>query len=866
MDSDEFGDDDLAAIPDNTLKELEEQAISSTQRPRSNHGPPAAPQRAKIQTFRTPGLTRTSTASKSAWRPPQPRQQPSQTNRRPNGFPTLPSSDYGFDDEDVIDLDEPSMVIQNTSGLPSRTSVAPEQRPRFASKAPLDPETEAAFAAADAELGAPARGQWSHQAGVSRSNANGISTDTDVSALLSRIASLEAETTRLQQSEAVARNAAQAKEGEIAIVRANHAKANKEYERRIAVMQKLHADEAAKAKAELEQGKKEREVLGTESAFLRHEVVQAREEERSKGRLMGAGRARTAGSGRDTPRKNRRATELGDGFEDNEVHMPALVSPSKSREKDRDKSREQTPKAGAKRKRLAQDSPVPVLSFAQPQPARAPEREISEAQVAVIKPTIREEDEKYSFIQRLLNHYPCEGHERSLEALMKHSLPSDSERTLSSIILDGLSIPTSTDEPLALKLAHIVLKLWDQCLKERLFLPIYLLLDLLRFALDVQPASIITKLISSAVPLFGHTIETVACPFTRASRYSNYATSAEYRDIVDNVIPHFDLDEVLDMLQIFCDAASLNEETLDQFWRLVEFTPMVVLLNKALPVSQITSALRMLKTSPLANTFGPIYAGGDEAGNEMDPGSVAEKQAKQERDTIERLTSLLFEMPEVPVDEPPYTEAEIAELRIEILEILKAVSATEHGGLLLAQHRTTIGRLVRFLDGQLCRLYNTRPSVGLAAPEFSKTTTDEEGDLRHHGETAKAHDLIAKTINLTTRLLYHLLRTHEPHIDLQQKLRAVKGGYHKFLSSMTRIAFSEQLVLEQGIDEAVVEAAHCILDNVLSPEEGEAIMKAVETPRGTKGSAKSLETTEKATSPEDDGGVDVQMDVEDGVG
>ena len=34
----------------------------------------------------------------------------------------------------------------------------------------------------------------------------------------------------------------------------------------------------------------------------------------------------------------------------------------------------------------------------------------------------------------------------------------------------------------------------------------------------------------------------------------------------------------------------------------------------------------------------------------------------------------------------------------------------------------------------------------------------------------------------------------------------------------------------------MVEAAHTVLDEVLSPEEGEAVVKAIETPMGSKGS------------------------------
>ena len=50
-----------------------------------------------------------------------------------------------------------------------------------------------------------------------------------------------------------------------------------------------------------------------------------------------------------------------------------------------------------------------------------------------------------------------------------------------------------------------------------------------------------------------------------------------------------------------------------------------------------------------------------------------------------------------------------------------------------------------------------------------------------------------------------------------------------------------------------MEAAHTVLDNVLSPEEGEAILKAVETPRGARGSGGGVrtgETTERDSSEE----------------
>ena len=817
MDDEDFGDDDLDAIPDNTLQHLEQQAFTSTQSRKNKAF--SAPQKQRIQTYGATGLSRSGyAASKNVWRPPQPQKPPQGPTRNapPASAPEPPSSDYGFDEEDIIDLDEPSMVIQPTSGLPTRSRAETPARSgarnsRYGSKAPLDPETEAAFAAADAELGNHTNRQWAQAPHLQPKTEDGV----DVSGLQARIAELEAEQARLRQLEQDARNSALAKQGEIAIVRANQEKATKEYERRIAVMQKLHADEAAKQKAELESGRKEREKMETDNRFLQHDLAQ--EAERAK-RLTGPGKARAAaaGKGNETPRKARR-TGLGDGFEDEEVR---LVSPSKSK----DKSREHTPKVGAKRKRPAQDSPVAPLSFTQPTREESGEQvQASTAPASAVK-----EDGRYAFMQRMLNHRPYEGHERTVEALTKHFFPSNSAKSLSSLLMDAITSPKADKaENLHLRLSHTMLHLWSRCLEEKHYAPMYLLLDMTRFAIRLQLSQTISQLVEHAVPLCVRTIELIGNRVARASLDPFFAASADFQTFQSSVATHIDVDEMLDFLRQLCDAASLSSSYTELFWQRMDFTSMLVMLNKAQPISQITAALQILTTSALPTTFGQICVSIEGA---------AEKQTKQERDTVDRLTSLLFEMPKVPKDEPAYTDEELTELRIEILEVLKTLCLTGHGCLLLAQHRSAIGRLVRFLDIQVNRLYSTRPSLGLPP-----SSSDQR----------PLHSLIVQTINTTIRIVYHVLRTPENTIDLLQKVSVVKGGYHKFLVSMTRIAFSDRLVFEEGLDEEVVEAAHQILDSVLSPEEGEAIVKAVETPGGTKGS-----TTERNTQETDEDGME----------
>ncbi|TKA77824.1 hypothetical protein B0A55_04598 [Friedmanniomyces simplex] len=825
-DEDFFSDDDLDDIPDNTLRELEQNALASTQQSKpagqasSRYGPKTGGYSARppVKSNNLP------------WRPPQPRpplapplvQAPPQA-APPASAPAPPSSDYGLDEEDVIDLDEPSMVIQPASGphVGGNTQLRPSApaAARYGSKAPLDSEAEAPFAAADAELGAQSPGQWAHAPHLQPRAGDGM----DLSALQARVAELEAEQARLRQGEQAARNAAAIKQGEIAIVRSNQEKAAKEYERRIAVMQKLHADEAARVKAELEANKKEREKMETDNRFLQHDLEQ--ESERVK-RLNGPGKARTTGPGKekDTPRKARR-TVLGDGFDDAEVRP---ISPSRSREK----TKESTPKHGAKRKRTANDSPVAALSFTQ-QPEAVRQVSSTEQPAASAeqpKVALRLVDKRYDFMQRLLNHSPYEGHERSIEALGNYKLPSNASRSLSSALLDELACPVASEEVeyLPLKLSRALLKLWTQCLDDKYYSPLYLLLDLLSFAMYLELASIKSQLIEEAVPLCVRTVDLIAAPTMRASTNPIFAATLN-RTVQDKLADELCADEVMDLLLLLCDAATLCPGRLEVFWKHVDLHFTLLMLNKAQPVSQINAMLRALATSALPTTFGPISEN-------------AEIQRAQEMGIFDRLTSLLFEMPELPPDEPSYTESEIAELRMHILKVLKALCQTDHGSLLLAQHRSAIGRLIRFLDGQINKLYTLPPSL-----TRSMMKSDNHNNVDSDPTTPPltppaptAHALIAQTINLTTRLFHHLLLRRSPNhhgddnddhsIDLTQKLTVIRGGHQKFLVCMSRLAFSEHLVLEYGIEEGVVEAAHEVLDSYLSPEEGEAVVRAVETP------------------------------------
>lgn len=63
---------------------------------------------------------------------------------------------------------------------------------------------------------------------------------------------------------------------------------------------------------------------------------------------------------------------------------------------------------------------------------------------------------------------------------------------------------------------------------------------------------------------------------------------------------------------------------------------------------------------------------------------------------------------------------------------------------------------------------------------------------------------------------------------MHAKLAVIPGGVHKHLVVLTRLAFSEGLVLEAGIEDDVVECAHRLLEESVTPEEGEALLRCFE--------------------------------------
>jgi hypothetical protein len=569
----------------------------------------------------------------------------------------------------------------------------------------------------------------------------------------------------------------------------------------VLALQQAHNEALTKHKAELDRLKREREQAQTDNMFLEHDLArEADKTKRVKKGIAAKPKGSAIASPAVTPKRQHKTLPFRDGFDDEDIVM---ASPSKKK----DRPTASTPKQAGKRKRTVTDqSPIPMLQLSEPRerghttPQERPLAPESRFDPALLERLRDKDDHRFTLLHRLLAHRCSNGKDRVLEALTEHTLPSNPQKKLSSMVYDALSsCPLSLNvHELALHICYIILSLWEQCLLEKYYPAIYLFLDALHFILACEPAKTAVELTERAVPLIIASVDLVAVPIARAAKLEEVYVAELYSPAQVKTSTEISVFDCLDLLHLMASSclSSSTPEAIFHFWQYIPADFTLVLLNRVQPLEYITLMLRVLSTSALPSSLGAIVASD----------SPPDQQGKRESDIIDRLTNLLSEAPEMipnpstdakDVEVPP-SATEVWDMRNQVLHLLSRFAIEEYGSMRLITHRNCIGRLIKYLDFSLSTLYT--------CPLFP------------------TQDKTVASINTTMRLIYHL-STSNPDTDIKSKLSVIQGGHHKYLVALTRLAFSEGLVLERGIEESVVDMAHAILDEGLSLEEGEGLLR-----------------------------------------
>ena len=550
-------------------------------------------------------------------------------------------------------------------------------------------------------------------------------------------------------------------------------------------MQRMHAEEAARQRADVETARVELQKIATEKDFLENDLAEGTKQIRNLQKAIKKGEkpteTKSGGKENTTATPKRHQARLGDGFNDEEIQP---LSPSKLVLR----NKPSTPKAGSKRKRktgegspaqqpLELELPAQVDSFDEPVQARRPPELTPATQLS--KPR----DHNFEFVQRFLNHGIQYGAERTIEALSRYKFPSKPDKAISTILLDKMSPmnirPNVQNLPSAI--AVEIVSIWSQCIQERYHEPVHLLLDLVKYILVTNALKTAPDLTNSLMSPLQETADIIIIP--RCQKKPPSPDCALISSI-----------ECLDVLHLMASQLSISRDESTRFWRTMRFDFIMMLLSFIHPLEEIKLTIRILCTSVLPSSFAMIVPPGDG------------KQDATEARVIDNLSRLLVESPRPSQGEPSLSPIELAQLRLSILELLDEMGANDYAALALCRHRLLLGRLVRLMNDSLAQAY----------------------------AYTSVHPYLISLVNSATRLLYYLTSNYAEHVNMQQKLSVIPGGEKKFLIVLTRLAFSEGGVLEGGIEDDVVELAHRMLEERVSPEEAEGLVEAMSSAPGTK--------------------------------
>ena len=181
------------------------------------------------------------------------------------------------------------------------------------------------------------------------------------------------------------------------------------------------------------------------------------------------------------------------------------------------------------------------------------------------------------------------------------------------------------------------------------------------------------------------------------SRYYKYRKDAQ--EIEDSDIPEpsdeIDVQECLQIIHLIATLCAKDAEDMARFWGgdVARFDFISMLLRATQELDDIIIMVKILMTSVR------------ETGFALERTRGWDKSTVQEH-LIDRITSMLIEVPRRPDSEEGYDVVEISELRQQLLCLLEEICTKQYCAAILANHNFAIGRLVRLMHDELNAVYN----------------------------------------------------------------------------------------------------------------------------------------------------------------
>lgn len=349
---------------------------------------------------------------------------------------------------------------------------------------------------------------------------------------------------------------------------------------------------------------------------------------------------------------------------------------------------------------------------------------------------------------------------------------------------------------------ELIISMWTRCFDERYWEPVKHLVALISYTLQLHTTTVAVLTIRNLAAAAQTTIFMVAEGRHRVPD-GDLSKNEAYRDVAE----HINTTYILGLLQVVAMACATTPIKTDQglelrtgeLWQLLTFDFVLLLLTPKQKLEDVIGMLELLHTSALPGSIGPII-------EDKEPAFVA-------RVIIERVSAKLLEFPWSAT-----TADEKRRVRTSALRTLIAFARHPFGASQLASHTNALPRLVGCLSTSIDDLYDQPiPSTVLPPPSDADDLLPVTPD-----PSASLSLIISQCV-----LLIHTLVTGPHAADVGQKLSVSHGGSQRYLIALGRLTFAEEdLVLEAGIEGEVVEAAHELLEMVVTPDEGEIVSEA----------------------------------------
>jgi hypothetical protein len=562
------------------------------------------------------------------------------------------------------------------------------------------------------------------------------------------IAALQAQLSTLQSELTSAK-------GEAAIVRSKYEKFQTSHEAEVARLKRLNAEQLAKQERAVEAALAAEKNATTELHFAQQDLKEE------------LGRAKVVKRKDDlnmTPKKKNKTWAVADGFDEVEI----LPSPGKGQGKRRGDPgpvavplADRTPTKG-KRKRPAVDSPVMALEVhsedvVMPDAPAGTKVKPRHGDRAAEKYRHKAESLPFDFLKLVLDHSPSHGQPLTFDLFSRYAFPSDPDQSLAAIMLDklpdlGRSLDGSPDDPfrLLVDFSELLLVLWTQCNEEKYYSPIYDIVSLLSYTLQLNTMAIVPHLISNLLPLLQTTCLLITIP--RATDSVNGDLSTHPNKTLRQMSLEINVTQLLSLLYLTAlgcmgpslggnshedtqgDGAALRSQA--EFWRHIQLEFIIMLFDKNHPEEDLIGVLSLLCTSVLPDNIGPIYNPSlsllppdYDRPNDQTPEFVA-------RMLIDRVSHKLSDPPAWA----PRRSVKECRVRLAVLRTLLSFARSPFGALQLAASAYLIPRLVLVLCWAIDNLYDMDVPQSIlkwkaADPKMGgldavKSLTDAGGDDR----------------------------------------------------------------------------------------------------------------------------------------